>query len=303
MGAYGPFTAVAGTLQTCQLGPLDSKSLLVQNRSRFDLGISLANHVPPVVSQFAGGEWDVVCPAGDRIAVDIGEIEYVRGAWMGNAYILPIDPSPNQALSGVISANPVYYLRTSPLPASVSGYSGAGTGVDITNQPRVIALPIGMIRYFTQRILFSATADIHIITLTAAQIAAGSYVFYQYGFYIYPDTGVSGAIDFTLFMQFYAGAGGTGATVGGPITMFTGAIAANNANSTMTPFMFFPPNPLVVANTIPAGAQSFKTQLAHNAGANLTVNIYSAANLDSTNIVPIADIGNTVFYNSSQAHF
>lgn len=304
MTAFGPYTAVAGQLQTCQLGPLDSRSILIQNRSRFDLGISLANHVPPVVSQFGGGEWDSVVPAGDRAAIDIDELNYVRGAWMGQMYVLPIDTATNQALSGVFSQNPVFYARTSPLPAPGGGYS-ASLGTDVTNQPRIIALPMGVLRYFTNRVSFSGTVSIGAFNLTATQIAAKTAIFYLYQFLLSLDNVTTGSVNFTLGIQFFTGLGGTGSTVGSFIPLLKGNIAANTTPPALYPYSYLPPNPLVLGDigTVPPTAQSAMVQLLHDSGATVTISYFCAINLDPTNLVPVTDIGTTGFFNSSQASF
>ena len=208
------------------------------------------------------------------------------------------------ASSGVISSRANLYvtaLRAGEEPGQVFA---APRITDQRNQPRGIALPMGVTHWLSGTMVLAGSVDIStaVYPLSPAQIAARTAVFYLYAASVCPQADITGWMPISLRIQFTS----AGTPVGAAFDLAYGAISANATSTVTTNWVYTPswPHAAIFNGSVPASADAAKLQLVKKAGpAAMTVAYTIAFNRDETNLVPIADIGTAALYDASQASF
>jgi hypothetical protein len=308
MGLYGPFTAVAATIQKCEVAA-DADAIYVRNTSIYDLAISFKPGQPISRTSFGGDDWYTIVPSGDRVGIRVPDGIYGANGFPGWLWVLHIDNTGSLALSGVSSANTNYWIETYTDAAMLPGDYASPQFQNVASQPRVINVPIGL-THFAQSLQISGVAGTENIignaNLSAAQLASLSCAIYLYHMLLSPvEATPANGIDIVFRIRFKTGAGGTGANVGSPFDF--ARISLTQGGGGIAPSAQFSPAWPYVAQfngSVPNTALSVSAILL-TAGASASINYsYTVAwNLDPSNIVPVADIGVASLYNSSQARF
>lgn len=144
MGLYGPFTAVAGTMQKCQLSG-DADAIYVRNTSIYDLAISFRASQPVQVANFGGGDWYTIVPAGDRVGIRVPDGIYGGSGFPGWVWVVPMTSTGSMPVPGVIAGTSSFWIETYEDANYLPPDYASPQFQNLASQPRVVTMePTGI---------------------------------------------------------------------------------------------------------------------------------------------------------------
>lgn len=315
MGVFGPYTAVAGTVQQCPVDP-DAQAVYISNTTIYDLYIAASPIAPPASSAFGGWPWIRCIPQGDRAGLRLPLERYAGAGFPGYIWVLPLTAAllTNSAATGTISGNNQFSIEGYSSPDEMPTSYGSPQFQNSASQPRVVTVPYATAHWLAGSAGMTSGAVVNVTTMTptAAQLAASRMpIYFYWALFTALTPGTSGQLgsDFTLGIQWQtAGSVNVGSLF--PFTRQAAYAALNTTNNAVyascIPIM--PPEPLVYAGggvgNIPATATKAVLQLVTNGvlGTGVTVAYAIACWTDVSNLVPNADPGATPFWGTVQGN-
>ncbi|HEX5548487.1 MAG TPA: hypothetical protein VFX24_13840 [Ktedonobacterales bacterium] len=298
----GPLTAVSGSVLSYTVPP-ETQAIYVQNYSKLTLLVSFAATAPTAMDSLNNQYDGVLAPGGrdtfyvqSRGASSAERSLNAMGAFTGNVWIMPVDRTSGLVNSGSISTNSDVWLSAyGPYDPPPPFPGGMPQNVDLSSQPRVVAVPIGLSHFYTNNWSLAA-GHVPLISLlatwipTPAQLAAGvcgMYVHYVWVDCAYNGTG-SMSFPFDLEIQWRTSGG---AAVGSAFVIARGTLVS--ATTSGDHWKLNPAAPLALVGQIPPTAAKVDVQINFSSGAVVAVGgtLGVVGFMDPTNVVGNAEIG------------
>ena len=288
--------------------PADTIAIYVQNYTRYTLLVNFSD-TQPTATDSLNNQYDGVLAAGGR------DVFYVQsrgasaaerslnsiGAFTGVVWIMAIDRTPSQANVGTVSGtNDIWISAYGPYdpPPPITG--GMPLNVDLSSQPRVIALPPPGGQCVNGQWLAGTFPTFQITTLflstkMAAQLNGWIYLYHLSIFPKSPGGATPLATDFELaFTPQNAGHADLDVSTG----IFFGQVAsyrdATNHQLALTPCIITPHFPLAIPMTLPATTVQLKIALATTSGSPVDCWYNVAVDIDQNNLITPPSYGGPV---------
>lgn len=225
------------------------------------------------------------------------------GAFDGTVWLLAVNAG-QLAQSGTVSGRNQLFVRGlypgDPAPV----HSALATQVDLTSQPRIVHVPVGMLQWSAGNWNPGSGDPFDVLNLSwnADILAAQHAVVYFYGCSVMPAPGQTGSMGFSVEAQPVDSGGGN---IGSPVQMFWGSVFCNDTNKTGSGCFWQSPFPLCFIwqpGDWPANMDHLHILLKKQTGDNIAVNFALAVNTDRTNTEPNAEIGNQGLWVSGSAN-
>lgn len=298
----GPRLANAGGIMSYSV-PAETQAIYVQNYSKLTLLVSFAATAPSATDSL-NNEYDGVLAPGGRDTfyvqsrgASVAERSLnAMGAFTGNVWIMPVDRTGALVNTGSISTNSDVWLSAyGPYDPPPPFPGGMPLQVDLSSQPRVVAVPIGLSHFYTNdwALIAGHTPAVSVLATwipSSAQLAArvcGMYFYYAWLDVQYNSTGTE-AIVFNLEIQWRTAAG---TAVGAAFVIAKGTIVSSTTSGDH--WKLSPAAPFAAIGAIPATAAKVDVQINFWNGAVVASSgtVGLAGFMDPTNLVGDAEIG------------
>ncbi len=276
MGLYGPFTAVAGTMQQCSLDG-DAQGIYIRNTSIYDLAIAFKSGQPVNVTSFGGGDWTTIIPAGDRAGIRIPTGIYGASGFPGYVWVLPINNTGSFALTGTSSSNAQFWIETYPDANYLPPDYASAQFINAASQQRVLSVPVAAnpATYapfpFAGSVPGTGTSAILASDPGIGSLAANgaSLGYYLYQLIIFLSTGQTAAGSLDAIIQFDLQTAAN-VSIGWPWPQdLMRVVMSWGVGTVVPPFIYLPPNPLFNPVGLPAGKSiDHSAILLYTAGVN-----------------------------------
>lgn len=292
MGVYGPYTAVAGTVQQCAVDP-DAQAVYISNTTIYDLYTAASPIAPPATSAFGGWPWIRRIPQGDRAGVQLPLERYAGAGFPGYLFVLPQPAVSGYVLTGQTPSSSLFTIEGYADPSAMPPDCASPQFQAASSQQRVIDVPI--VEYYPNGF---RTAGIAVTgTGKATLMASGVYdvssfasqqvwvIIYHASIYSLPGT-TGGSWEFSF--QFDVLTSG-GASVGFPFpyTVRNGVISwgASNGPGTNWNMLAEGPWPHATPISIPASGKWLAWYAQGLAGVGTTNSIVADWNFELEQLI------------------
>lgn len=307
-GMLGPYTPTVGQPFKLTIDR-ETKYIDVENDSNNDIWVFFGGNVKPTDLTNENNTWHRVVRRQHTALLPVhgyrgtapSERRHGWAAFDGPVWLLAVNAG-SLALSGSVSGrNQVYitpYLEGEPTPLRTS----SATQVDLSSQPRIVALPYGGTHWASGQWNpgSGSTIQTQSFNIPAFELAALSLVYYLNALKVYPSqaNGASGTMDWALVIQ---PRDSGGVALGSPANLYVGCAAVTVSAGLITYTAgegIALPNPIAVAydSTLPVGTTHVTIDLVKQLGNNVVINYFVEGNIDNVNSVPIAEPGNFGLY-------